>query len=296
MEQRILSHACRYGHVDIVRKMLDRGVDSNLEASRTTLYLAAGSGDIATMELLRQRGAILGRYGKRQRYRNELAAAAVNGNYRAVDLLVSWGIAVDDESMKFNMRAMIWEGNLIGVQCLISLGFDSSNLGGNYYLLSAVWAGREHAVEFFLKQGTDPNPPPSLLPHCNPLYAALESRHYRIARMLLAYGANRITLPRRFVDRNGVLNPVNWINHHVRNRCGCNCSFSEYSWAETPAWHHQRRELDDEVLALALACKVDAPVRCQHDPPQLNPPMIHKEHDAMEWVSFDDLPLDFMQE
>lgn len=65
------------------------------------------------------------------------------------------------------------------------------------YLMQAVRAGNEDAVEFFLDQGIDANGKKESIP----LFNALATRHYRVARLLLARGARKLRrLPSVFVD------------------------------------------------------------------------------------------------
>lgn len=122
--KQLLLCACQYGRVDIVRRRLDSGLDSNDGEEQTPLYLAAASGDCATMNLLRAHGAKIGNVGTSERYRNEVSVAAVHGHTAAVDLLIFWGSRIDSESMREDVHRMLVSGNAMGARCLVSRGLN----------------------------------------------------------------------------------------------------------------------------------------------------------------------------
>jgi ankyrin repeat protein len=126
MRENIFTQACHHGRSSIVSKMLDYGVDPNLHTERATLYLAAASGDIPTMVLLRNRGAILGRLGWKERYANELIAAAVHGHYEAVDLFLSWGMRLKDGEVGPAIARLLRKQQISAIELMMSRGLDIS--------------------------------------------------------------------------------------------------------------------------------------------------------------------------
>jgi ankyrin repeat protein len=126
LREDILTHACHHGRSSIVEKMLDCGVDPNFQTDRATLYLAAASGDVPTMQLLRNRGATLGRLGGKERYANELIVAAVHEHYEAVDLLLSWGMRISDEQVGAAVARLLRMHQIPAIELLMSRGLDIS--------------------------------------------------------------------------------------------------------------------------------------------------------------------------
>lgn len=172
----------------------------------------------------------------RPSFANELLGAAVHGHPDAVDLLISWGMQIKDiheDSLETAIKPMLLGGNFGGVTNLISRGLELSRLGDGY-LRATIRAGVEDAVEFLLYHGVDPNGKEKP----RPLFVALETRHYCVARMLIAHGAKKFEeLPRIFVDKKGKFHKPEKVNKAIgwNGSRGCNCTFHLGWWSTSPA-------------------------------------------------------------
>lgn len=151
------------------------------------------------------------------------------------------------------LRAVIWQqrmisrGNFGTIRYLVSKGLDMTNLDYRYLML-AVRAGNEDTVEFFLDQGMDaPGKKGSI-----PLFEALESKHYRVARLLLSRGAGKLRqLPSSFVDEKGLFHPQEIFNKYERRRKPCGCSGSGYV---EKAYSSHRQQSEEDVIPLLRSC------------------------------------------
>jgi ankyrin repeat protein len=88
---RPLSHAARFGHIDMVDLLLSRGapIDARNLAGATALYFAAERGHAAVVRRLIERGANVGLTGRSGI--SPVAAAAYAGNDAIVDALIAQG-------------------------------------------------------------------------------------------------------------------------------------------------------------------------------------------------------------
>ncbi len=161
--------AARYGHENIVRLLLDRGVDVDQqdELGNTPLIAVAGEGHTSILRLLLERGANV--HLSTNDGTTALMNAAANGRLEHVRLLLQAGARL-----------------------------DRRNQAGETALIQAIKFGRPQVVDFLLAQGADPNlysqEEVQALDRMTPLmyaaeYGGVVDGSTAITRALLEYGA-----------------------------------------------------------------------------------------------------------
>ncbi|KAK4944854.1 hypothetical protein LTR10_015773 [Elasticomyces elasticus] len=167
-----LGHACTYGHIEIVRMLMEHGVDANSTSQwGTALASAAAEGHQVVVQALLDYGADpdLPSAG---RYRSALIAAACGGHRTTVEILLAAGASIDMSP--------------------ITHGFALDNYGNA--LVGAVVEGRtpegsQSVVQLLLDEGADANIKLSTGYYGPPLIAACGYGTATTVQQLLAYGA-----------------------------------------------------------------------------------------------------------
>lgn len=152
-EQRALCCAARGGHTAIVREILTRGVDPNMDSSYYgTLSAAAAAGNAQIIHMLVAAGANVNRSANRP-----LTAAAGHGNLDVMRALIEHGADINAGAYEA-VFAATKEGRLDIIKELIGLGAElplrhpeSSRL-----MCAVAHGGSTRIVKFFFEQGVDP--------------------------------------------------------------------------------------------------------------------------------------------
>jgi ankyrin repeat protein len=144
-----LSHAARFGHVEMVDLLLSRGapIDARNLSGATALYLAAERGHAAVVRRLIERGAdvkLTGRSGL-----SPVAAAAYSGSNVAVEALLAQGAdaRLPDETGKPPILYAAAAGHLDIVKRLLAQSIDVNARYPNDLTLLMWAAGGDEKVE-----------------------------------------------------------------------------------------------------------------------------------------------------
>ena len=155
-EQRALCAAARGGHTTIIRELLSRGVDPNIELSYyDTLSAAAEAGDVEIIHMLVAAEANVN--PSDNVYNRPLSAAAEHSNFDAIHALIEHGADVNAGNHEA-IFAATKAGRLDVIKELIILGAELP-LGHpeSTRLMSAVVErGSGQIVKFFFEQGVNP--------------------------------------------------------------------------------------------------------------------------------------------
>lgn len=179
-----------WGLVKIVRILLDKGLDVNIQDSygATPLHVAARDGHEPVVRLLLDNKADIST--ENNRGETALYWAARNGHKTVVRLLLKLGAVVltrDNEGW----NALDWavlEGNSEIVKELLEHGVDAENDGRNNALILAAWEGHNDTVQMLLDNGADVNAKDWL--GSTALDWAAPVGHETTVRVLLRNGAN----------------------------------------------------------------------------------------------------------
>ncbi|KAL2800550.1 ankyrin repeat-containing domain protein [Aspergillus keveii] len=208
--------ATRYGHADIVKRLLLLAGRVDLEAwdtwsGRTALAEAAASGQAEIAKLLLEKGANV-----KTRDRNlcsPLMLAVENGHDEVVKMLLSHGAPVNTRHKHYQtpLSSAAERGRLKCVELLLEHGamVDSQDEYGRTELFHAVENRRAMAVERLLERGADPNKRAICMNGWTPLHQAACNLDEAVIRLLLNAGADpRATdeqghIPAHLVDSNG---------------------------------------------------------------------------------------------
>lgn len=195
---RALENAIRYGHVEAVRLLVDKGLDLNVSrvGGDTYLGLAAENGHTDIVRLLLKKGAYIDTPGYDGNYRRTpLAAAAENGHVEIVRLLLKGGAQVNPpsyekpESYRLPLNCAACSGNVEIVKLMIGKGADINARGEGAItaLHEAARAGHAEIVRILLEKGAKVDV--DSMADRTPLHYACESGDVDSVRLLLEKGA-----------------------------------------------------------------------------------------------------------
>jgi len=197
-----LHWAAKYGHVDVVKVLLDANADIinahnfGLQAGDrrgdgdgfTALCLAAKHGHVAVVKVLLDRGAYAGGGGEHP----ALHGAAANGHVNTLQALLDGGVRVETRDVwrrtALHMGAL--EGHVNTVQRLLDRGanVNAQDMNGRTSLHKAAKHGYVDVATMLLDRGADVNAMTRY--HETPLHFAVEAGHGNIVTVLLDRGAN----------------------------------------------------------------------------------------------------------
>jgi ankyrin repeat protein len=195
-----LHYAAKYGHIPVVRLLLEAGRDVNAPAAehgRTALQAASEGGHEDMVKLLISHGAdinapVTGDYG-----RTALQAASVCGHEDVVKLLISHGADINAPAAKRNGRTALQAASVCGhedmVKLLISHGADinaPAAKDGRTALQAASGGGHEDVVKLLISHGADINTPAAEYDGRTALQAASEGGHEDVVKLLISHGAD----------------------------------------------------------------------------------------------------------
>ncbi|KAH0556941.1 hypothetical protein GP486_005272 [Trichoglossum hirsutum] len=178
--------AAEEGHVNAVKRQIDKGVDVNAKggAYGYALVAAAFHGRKEVVKLLLQHGADTDSPG--QRDGPALHAAAAQGHLDIVKVLLSRGANPQTQGgqFRFALTAAAFNGNVRIMRVLLDEGaeLNATDRENDNALHGAVWGGHIEAVEFLLERGI--NRDVSGKENGTPLEMARNTGQERIARLL----------------------------------------------------------------------------------------------------------------
>ena len=192
-EQVALGSAARGGHTAIVREILSRGVDPNVDSPfYNILSEAAEAGNVEIIYMLVAAGAHVN--PSNSRHNRPLTAAARHGKVDAIRALVEHGADMNADEYEAVFAATN-EGRLDVIKELIKLGAElplyhpeSTRLMG-----AVAYGGSARIVKFFFEQGVNPKKNVEEDEdggRFDPLINAIENGHPEIVLALLDGGMN----------------------------------------------------------------------------------------------------------
>ncbi|KAJ5737554.1 uncharacterized protein N7483_002679 [Penicillium malachiteum] len=189
------AEAARYGHLEVMQLLLDRGVDINARGSGdiTAIAYASYEGSEEALAMLLKRGAKIDWTD----LQSPLALASNRGHERIVQLLLDQGGEVDLEGLNNSLvdgegnsalSAVSQQGDEKIVQLLLERGANVNHVDENGLsaLQLASGQGHEEIVRMLLKPGADVNSEGSE----KTLVQASQQGHGKIVHLLLLRGAD----------------------------------------------------------------------------------------------------------
>jgi len=198
-EPDFLTAACRYGRLEIVQELLERGANVD-SGNQTPLSAASAYGHHDIVKLLLAKGA---KVNRRSKHQTPLHAAAQYGDLEMVKLLLDHGADVN----KFGWKAgccdpatyPLYEaadaGHLEIVKLLLTKGADVNSLNGRHWqddytpLFIASKHGDLEIVRTLLDAGANFNL--CSVQGISPLGIASTYQHHAVVNELLKRGASR---------------------------------------------------------------------------------------------------------
>jgi len=191
--------ACRYGRDEVIRVMLDCGVDVNTKRKESieyasALHLAAIHGYTDTIQLLLNKGA--DKYCKDPHLGTAINVAVSQGHEEAVQVFLDHGIDINDPSNHSLLCTAAENGQTHMIRFLIQHGadintrFENSFTAGQLALSGAVLRGMDQVVHLLVEIGASLNDHHDL-DHPIVLAAKMCGRDY-IAETLVQLGAQDV--------------------------------------------------------------------------------------------------------
>jgi ankyrin repeat protein len=192
-----LNFSAWYGHVEVVRALIQAGVDVNAmdtgsamgSGNLTPLFHSAWNGHVEVVRALIEAGANVN--AKTNDGRTPLHASAWNGHVEVVRALIEAGAEVDAKE-KFFETPLHYSGwkHLEVAQALIEAGADvnAENEDGLTPLHLSAKKGRPEAVEYLIKKGADVNA--KMHNGSTPLHSSAENGWLKVVRALIKAGAD----------------------------------------------------------------------------------------------------------
>ncbi|KAJ7108251.1 ankyrin repeat-containing domain protein [Mycena epipterygia] len=156
-----LCAAAFYGHLEMVKLLVESGADPNVEGGMhgTALRSAAYNGSVPVVQHLIEHGADVNTRGKQ--HVTALHAAASAGEVSVVQLLIDKGAKVNAQSTKYGtaLQAAALAGEQEVVQLLLTMGANVNAHGGEYgtALQAAVRKRNEPLIQFLIGIGANVN-------------------------------------------------------------------------------------------------------------------------------------------
>ena len=188
--QRALQSAARGGHVAIVRELLSRGADPNLESnSSNALNEAAMDGNLEIIRLLVEAGANVN-----PKYARPLASAARKGNLGVLRALVEYGADINANKGEA-LREAAYGGDFETIKELIDLGAEvpSKHSDDTSLMRAAAYGGSARNVQFLIEHGVNPHykpMDPDGFQNSDPMFTAILHHHSEVVIALLDAGVD----------------------------------------------------------------------------------------------------------
>ncbi|KAJ7485276.1 ankyrin repeat-containing domain protein [Mycena latifolia] len=183
--------AARDGLTDIVKLLIDRGVDVNTKrVNGTALYLASGQGHYDVVRLLIEHGVDVNAQGGK--YGSALQAASLRGHKDVVSVLIEHGADINAQGGHYASALQLASraGHKDVVSVLIEHGADINAQSRHYAsaLQAASREGHKDVVSMLIEQGADLNVPGGH--YASALQAASMNGHKDIVKLLIEHGAD----------------------------------------------------------------------------------------------------------
>ncbi|KAF8343377.1 ankyrin repeat-containing domain protein [Amanita rubescens] len=197
----IIQIAANHGYVDIIKTLLDKGVDVNAQGEHfgNVLQAAIAGGHLEIIRLLLDKGANVNAPGRE--YGNALQAASHHGDVEIVMLLLDKGADVNAKGGLYDnaLQAASHDGHAKIFRLLLDKGADVNAQGGAYgnALQAASHMGEAGIVRLLLDKGADVNAKGGK--YGNALQAASHNGHADIVRLLVNKGAD-VNVPHGLYD------------------------------------------------------------------------------------------------
>jgi ankyrin repeat protein len=185
--------AAQEGHIGVIKLLLDKGADVNVQHGEycNALQAASYNGHDDMVRLLLDRGANVNARGGK--YCNALQAASSGGHGVIVRILLGKGAYVNAQGGHYSnaLLAASFRGHADIVRLLLDEGADVNAQGGYYgnALQAASSMGHVEIVRLLLYRGANVDEVGGF-EYGTALIAALKQNHTEIARLLLDKGAN----------------------------------------------------------------------------------------------------------
>ena len=190
--RRAIQTASQYGHIKLVRKLLDSGVHINAAGSKeNALHCAARGGHARVARLLLERGI---RYDQ-QFDGNPLFLAAGNGHEDVFQVLIDYGAnlqAHDLDERLFNLAARNGEASMLRFLVKHGVNVQKPNVGEKALMLAAGH-GQEESIKYIASLGVPLNAE-GLDTSINAMLVAWSLGRDQIVQLLLDLGADEMDL------------------------------------------------------------------------------------------------------
>lgn len=239
-KQHVIEYACQFGREDIVRHLINRYdfdvtyIGRERRSARGLLSYAAQGGNPKVVELLLHHGApviVPNCHG----LSNALVRATNNNHVEAAAILIREGAPINS-SPGTPLNLAIDKRQFAAARLLLDSGADIYRENDRFF--GDVWCrwGSEDEITFLLEAGFDLSRYTDR--RTSPLYLALSTGHFRVARILLKYGAKPIKPPgSRKKDRWNATT----IKLHPHTGCCCDNRKIGHIWNYCPS-HRQLPE------------------------------------------------------
>ncbi|KAJ7485603.1 ankyrin repeat-containing domain protein [Mycena latifolia] len=200
------------GNYDIVRLLIKHGADINIQDKKnnSALQAASSQGYKDIVSLLIEHGADINARGGE--YGSALHAASLQGYKNIVSLLIEHGADINAQHRQYGsaLYAASWRGYKDIVSLLIEHGADINARGGEYgsALHAASLQGYKNIVSLLIEHGADINA--QHRQYGSALYAASFQGHKDIVSLLLEHGAD---INARGGEYGSALGAAAWAGH-----------------------------------------------------------------------------------
>jgi ankyrin repeat protein len=189
---RALHYASRWGHVQIVKALLDAGalIDEENKSKCTVLERAAANGHREVVEMLLAKGANVNK--QTGNTGNALYGAALKGSRVVVQMLLDHKADVNAQGGNYGnaLQAAVSRGHQFIAQLLLDREADVNAQGGIYgnALQAAAYGGRQSIIQLLLDHKADVNAQGGI--YGNALQAAAYQGYQSIIQLLLDHKAD----------------------------------------------------------------------------------------------------------
>ena len=187
----ILMHATWFGHIDVMRILIDKGADVNAKNKNgaTALILAADKGNAEIVSFLIDKGAD---FNAKDKNGTALILAADKGNAEIVSFLIDKGADINmKDSLGYTpLMKAVGRGHTSTMRILLDKGADVNTRTNDGYAALTYGAGSGHTdiVRVLIDKGADVNSKSSI--GYTALMSAATAGHVDVVNVLLDKGAD----------------------------------------------------------------------------------------------------------